>query len=377
MRGFCLPTLILLCFWSAQLFGQRPGFSWDFGTEQGRIFKHTKKIAFPIPDHSYGIGLNFQYQTFGKAAWHQHQGYPLMGFGLQYYNFGDREILGNAVSFFPNLTLKILDKPRWMVHFRVGSGIAWIDRTYDRLNNPQNNSIGSQMNNTTCFRLTAGFAISPRWAVFAGGSFTHFSNGAFQMPNLGINIPAVSASLRYTPQPVEKEEYVRWEESKRPPGRFGVQGYFSLAYKETSFPGAAKWPVYAGSLAGIYRISKVQNLLIGGEYEYYQSVFVFSRHTFSAASSEQARRQATRLGVFLANEWQFGNTGLLVQLGYYVNPNNNPTPFPVYNKLGLRYYLRPIVRSGVQFYGGVYLKSHIITADYISIGIGIRFLQFS
>ncbi|MBK6619584.1 MAG: hypothetical protein IPG32_01395 [Saprospirales bacterium] len=222
-----------------------------------------------------------------------------------------------------------------------------------------------------------GLCHLPALGRICGGSFTHFSNGAFQMPNLGINIPAVSASLRYTPQPVEKEGYVRWEESKRPPGRFGVQGYFSLAYKETSFPGAAKWPVYAGSLAGIYRISKVQNLLIGGEYEYYQSVFVFSRHTFSAASSEQARREATRRGVFLATEWQFGNTGLLVQLGYYVNPNNYPTPFPVYNKLGLRYYLRPIVRSGVQFYGGVYLKSHIITADYISIGIGIRFLQFS
>ncbi|MCB9282610.1 MAG: acyloxyacyl hydrolase [Lewinellaceae bacterium] len=354
------------------VWGQRPGYSWDFGMENGRIFKHTPKILFQIPDHTFGFGLNFQQQTYGKQEWEQLQGYPLMGFGLQYFNFGDPEVLGHAIAFFPNLTLKIVDRPKWMIHFRIGSGLAWLNRSYDRLTNPTNNSIGSRFNNTTNFRLVVGVSLSRHLTAFAGGSFTHFSNGAIQMPNLGINVPAISASLRYTPQPIFREDFLRSVENRKPPRRFGVQAYFAMAYKETSFPGAAKWPVYSGSAAGLYRISKVQNLLLGVECEYHQSVFLFARHTFAAHTQEEARKGATRWMVFLANEWRFRNTGFLIQAGFYVGNKTILVPYPIYNKLGLRYYFPPFPKSESQIFASIYLKSHIITADYISIGIGAR-----
>lgn len=192
------------------------------------------------------------------------------------------------------------------------------------------------------------------------------------MPNLGINVPALSASIQYRPNPVNEGGLKKWEASKRPPGRFGAQGYFSMAYKESGTPGAAKWPVYMGSAAGIYRISKVQNLLFGLEYEYHESIFLFSRHTFASHTAREARQDATRWMVFLGNEWLFGNTGLLVQAGYYVSGQSYLVPFPLYNRLGLRYYLPPVGRPATQFFASIYLKSHIITAEYISIGIGAR-----
>lgn len=371
-RSFIILLILLQGFLPVQ--GQRPGFNWDAGAEYGRIFKHSEKIAFSIPDHTYGVGVNFQYQTFGKKEWHQHHGYPLMGACIQYVNFGDPEVLGHAVALFPNITLKIADRPRWMVHFRLGSGLAWLNRPYDRLTNPDNNSIGSRLNNATSIRLVAGAPLSPRWAVFAGASFTHFSNGASQMPNLGINVPAISTGIRYTPEPLGKEQLTRWPETRRPPRRWGGQGYLAMAYKETSFPGAAKWPVYSGSAAGLFRVSKVQNLILGMEYEYHPSIFHFSRHTFSARSTQEARQDAARWMVFLANEWMFGNTGLLIQAGYYVSGQSYLVPFPLYNKLGLRYYFPPAGRPATQFFAGIYLKSHIITAEYISIGMGARII---
>lgn len=351
---------------------QRPGFAWDVGTEQGRIFKHSPKIAFAIPAHTYGVGIHFQYQTNGKREWHQHHRYPLLGFSMQYFNFGNEDALGQAISFYPNITLKILERSRWMAHFRMGSGVAWLSRPYDRLENPENTAIGSHLNNTTCFRLAVGWRLAPQWTIFAGGSFTHFSNGAAQMPNLGINVPAWSGSVRYMPQPVEKAAFARWDAGKRPSGRWGGQGYYAMAYKETSFPGGAKWPVYASSAAGLYRINKVQNLLFGVEYEYHKSIYLFSRHTFASASEEEARRHATRWMIFLANEWLYGNIGLLIQAGFYVSKDSALLPFPVYNRLGLRYYLPPVGRPATQFFFGIYLKSHLITADYISIGVGAR-----
>lgn len=145
-----------------------------------------------------------------------------------------------------------------------------------------------------------------------------------------------------------------------------------MAYKESGTPGAAKWPVYMGSAAGIYRISKVQNLLFGLEYEFHTSISNFSRHTFASRSASEARQDATRWMVFIGNEWMFGNTGLLIQAGYNASPKSLLVPFPVYNRLGLRYYFPPLGRPATQFFAGIYLKSHIITAEYISIGIGAR-----
>lgn len=370
-RPFFAIAIFLGWGW-VQLLGQGPGINWETGADYGRILKHSPKIAFAIPPQSYGFGVNFSYQTYGKKEWHQHHGYPLMGLSLQYFELGDPEVLGQVVAIFPNITLKIADRPGWMVQFRVGSGLAWLNRPYDRLTNPSNTSIGSRLNNATTFRLVLGVPLGRRWSVFAGGSFSHFSNGAAQMPNLGINIPALSASLRYTPEPVDADQRVKWETTKRPAGRFGAQVYFAMAYKESGTPGAAKWPVYMGSAAGIYRISKVQNLLFGLEYEFHTSISNFSRHTFASRSASEARQDATRWMVFIGNEWMFGNTGLLIQAGYNASPKSLLVPFPVYNRLGLRYYFPPLGRPATQFFAGIYLKSHIITAEYISIGIGAR-----
>lgn len=372
MARTLLLIALLLALGALQLNGQARGFGLEAEGDFGRILKHSRKIAFDIPRHTYGFGLNFSWQTYGKKEWHQHHGYPLVGLSLQYFELGDPKVLGQAVAAFPFITLKVVDRPKWMLHFRVGSGLAWVTRPYDRLDNPLNNGIGSRLNNATTFRLVAGLPLSANWTIFAGGSFSHFSNGAAQMPNLGINVPAWSASIRYTPEPVGEGGTVRWDASKRPPGRFGVQAYYSMAYKESGTPGAAKWPVYMGSVAGIYRISKVQNLLFGLEYEYHKSISLFSLHTFAAHSVRQARQDATRWMVFLGNEWQFGNIGLLVQAGYYVSRQSYLVPFPFYNRLGLRYYLPPVGRPATQFFASIYLKSHIITAEYISIGIGAR-----
>jgi hypothetical protein len=365
--------LLLLLAGYLPAYGQNSSISWDVGLEHGRIFKHSPKIAFPIPDRSYGIGLHMLFQTNGRKEWHQHHGYPMVGASLQYFDLGDPEVLGKAIAFYPNITLKLADRRRWMLHFRLGSGLSWVTRPYDRLTNPSNNSIGSRLNNATHFRLAAGFPLSERWAAFAGFSFTHFSNGAAQMPNLGINVPAVSASIRYTASPVKKAEQAFWDASRRPPRRLGGQAYLAMAYKESNPPGAAKWPVYKASVAGIYRISKVQNLLWGAEYEFQQSIYHFSLHTFTARSHREAREDASRWMLFLGNEWNFGNVGLLVQAGYYLSRRSSVlVPFPFYNKLGLRYYLPPTGRPATQFFASIYLKSHIITAEYISIGIGAR-----
>ena len=252
----------------------------------------------------------------------------------------------------------------------LGSGISFLDRHYDILENPTNNAIGSGFNNMTQFRLNAGARLHPNWWLRAGGSFTHYSNGASEMPNLGINIPALFLGLKYVPGPLEEQDFIRAENRAKPAHRWGMQVHFDMGFKETTVPGGPKAPIYVGSVAGMYRLSKVNHLQFGVDYEYHKSIYLFSLHSFTFFDKQEARQGATRWGVFLADEFLFGNISVYLQAGYYISNASILKPWEIYNKLAIRYYLPPVGKPATRFYGSIYLKSHKIVAEYIAIGIG-------
>ena len=79
----------------------------DASTHIGRIIKHTQKLTFNLPSLSYGFDINIHKQMDGRRDWQVLQRYPSFGLALLYYNFGDREILGNAYGLLPNLKVNI------------------------------------------------------------------------------------------------------------------------------------------------------------------------------------------------------------------------------------------------------------------------------
>jgi hypothetical protein len=84
-------------------------------------------------------------------------------------------------------------------------------------------------------------------AVTLAMDMTHFSNGAFKVPNLGINLPFVSVGFQhFLPEKTYKIKpmeifyaYKHWQPS--------VSGM--LSFKETMPIGGKKYPVYAGSIS--------------------------------------------------------------------------------------------------------------------------------
>ena len=88
----------------------------------GRILPHSKKIAYEIPDRSYGLSLNLLQQTYGKKSWHQRANYPRIGLLLHYYNFGDPIVLGQALGVASNISFKMLGKQKIYAEGRIGAG---------------------------------------------------------------------------------------------------------------------------------------------------------------------------------------------------------------------------------------------------------------
>jgi len=338
----------------------------------GSIVKHTKKLTYDVKRMTIGADVNLKFQTYGKKEWHQWQRFPLFGVALYYMNYGDWEILGHTFSLSPNVTVPLFKKEKWNGHFQIGTGVAYSNRKFDYLTNPTNNALGSNWNSTVAMKFYASRQIHPNYKLHLGLSLTHYSNGAARLPNFGINVPALMVGLNYTPQPLRPDDYIFHEKSSKPKRRFGVDAQRGVGFVEVMVIDGPRYPIYNNSLAVAYYLNKVNRLLVGLEYEMNGGVYAFSLHSYHALSREEARKMASRLAVFAADEFRFGDWSITVQLSFYLGNFSFLLPLPYYSKLTTRYYL-PIPKFKNHVFVGMTLKAHAIRAEYIAFGGGIAF----
>lgn len=339
----------------------------------GQIFKHSPKLVFDVDDYSYGFELNITNKKFGKAEWHQYLNYPTAGLDLFFYQIGDRSVFGNAFGIMPTISFNIFNYKNLDFQFQVGSGIAWLTQHYHPLSNTINNAIGSNLNNITSFKFHFGYQITPQWAIKTGFSFTHFSNGATQLPNFGINIPALSIGTKFTPNPLAPTDFIRYKKPEQPPRKFGLMFHFDIAHRELSAYNGPRYPIHIYSLSGIYKINKAHHSSIGIDYEYNTAVYQFGLHTYFFSDKKAARKGARRLGLFIGHELLFGKVSFSGHIGYYLPTNAYLLSAPFYTKLALRYYLPDLWLKDLQGYLGIYLKSHKTAAEYMAFGVGLKF----
>ena len=310
-------------------------------------------------------------QTRGQKPWHSWQRFPAFGVALVYFPLGERAH-GAAWGLLPSLTVPILRQNRWLLAFRVGTGLGYVTHPYDFFDNPGQNAIGSHWNNFTQFRLGTEFRLNEHWRIQAGIKLSHFSNGATTLPNFGINLPGAYLALAWSPKGIREAEFIRTSESKRALRRWGATGSGSLAMVEYSVYDGPRYPVFGLSAAGYFAINRVNRLLLGMDYEWHRGVYEWGLRTYGFHSKPEAQRGATRLAVTLADEFLFGAIGIQVQAGIYTGKGiNRYVSNSWYSKLITRYYFPPLLNTPLRLHAGVTLKAHKTTAEFISLGLGV------
>ncbi|MGB1217750.1 MAG: acyloxyacyl hydrolase, partial [Saprospiraceae bacterium] len=375
MKKICIfSAVIVFLFLQKTLSAQTPK-SWGVETNfyTGKILKHSSKILFDVEGLSQGFDINIKYQTYGKHKWSQYQRYPIIGVGLVYFNLGDKDVLGNAIAFLPNVSVPLLRTERGFINFQFGTGLAYLTRFYDYIENPTNNAIGSHWNNITHVKFNGGMDITPQWMTQVGFGVIHYSNGASQLPNLGINIVSASVGVKYTPDPVERKDFL-WDDDFKnvPQKRWGFQTHLGLGFREFGEPGGNRYPIYNISTGAVFHFNAVNRMVFGFEGEYSPGVYHYNYHLEPNADSKELHALARKLTFFVADELMFGNLGVYILLGTYIEGGDRKD-FDIYNKLSFRYYFPPIGKPTGQFFVAVHLKSHLSVAEYISLGAGVNF----
>ena len=339
----------------------------------GAIARHTPKLTTQTGELLWGQELGLRFQTNGRRDWQAWQRYPILGAALVHFHLGDGSH-GDGFGLLPNLSIPIVRSGWFTAFFRLGTGLAWVTHPYDYFDNPGQNALSTHWNNITQFRLGGEARLGDHVRLNAGLALSHFSNGAASLPNFGINMPSGYLGMAWSPKPVREEDFLPAQSDKNVARRFGGMLQMGFANVESGVYDGPKYPIWAGSAAGFYHFSRVNRVLLGVDYEFNKAVYEYGLNSAEFGSEEEAQKGATRLAVFLADEFLFGSIGIQLQMGSYVGKDlNQYVSKPYYSKLTIRVYSPKLFKTTVQPQVGITLKAHATTAEYISLNAGLAF----
>lgn len=338
----------------------------------GRLIKHTPKFDFSVKGTTVGFDINFNFQTYGKRDWHQWRNFPSLGARLMWLRFGNEKVLGQTLAFSPNLTIPLFRKNQWSYFYQIGAGVARITKSYDEDENPTNNAIGSKLAATVLMKCYLTRQISSKWKINLGLGMNHFSNGGSRLPNLGLNIPSFSVGINYYPKQIDVKDFIFHDKSKKSLRKLGVDIHAGIAWSQRFFIGGPRHPVYIFSLGGNYYLNQVNRLLGGLEYEQNRVVYNFARSNDPTLTDTDAVKKASRITLFLGDEFHYGNLSIILQTGIYLGKFSDFISGKISTKFSTRYYL-PLRFFKEEIYLNISLKTHLMRAEYMSFGGGFNF----
>lgn len=357
---FCL---LLCCGWSS-LFGADEDSlqKTDYllvRSHYGFLIAHRENMNHIPQNHVYGLEINYEVKSRGGRPWHEKYRYPYFGFGVFAANVGNTQVLGDGFSAFGYLKAFLSKKDRKIVpRMKMGAGLGYITNPFDRLSNHKNNAIGSHFNIfvTTQFDATYYFR---NWQAGLGFSFSHFSNGCFRLPNLGINLPTLNLSMGYVFKkrpPLPKQTV---EISDKP---WHFTAVATAGVKDVETGKHDLYPSYNLLLRARRNTAKKSAWGLGADLMYNTSL---RRRMEIFQYTDPETTPIVQAGVCIAYYQRFNNLALFINNGIYLYSKFTDDGI-MYHRFGAEYTLGNNLI--VQFS----LKTHWAKADHFEIGIGYR-----
>jgi hypothetical protein len=295
--------------------------------------------------------------------------YPLIGVSYWYSGLGGTKPLGAAHAIFPFINFPLLGTRDINLYFRLGVGLGYLTRKYDRYDNFENIAIGSHLNGAVNLLIEARIRLGRRFMAAGGLSWMHFSNGAIKQPNYGINIPGANLALAYRlsrENPYLKKkllpELIPFEFDGKRYLQLDLNAAFGLKdlqatlgdgnqYLVAEVFGNLLWPVSYKSRFGFgfdlsYDGADGKQLEIRG-IEYNQQI------------------NLVKTGITGSYELAFSRMAIMLNLGIKVT-GADKRDGTFYEKLALRFGFTENI------FGSLNLKAYYGKADYITLGLGYR-----
>lgn len=332
---------------------------------RGNILPHTNDLNHLITGHPEGVMVNFSKQTFGENEWEKLYNFPDIGAYFLYQDFKN-EILGKnySVGLFYNF---------YMLHrnlqFKLATGIAMTTNPFNKVINSKNNAFGTKF----LSNIDLGIAykktnIVDKFGVEVGLMLAHYSNGRTKSPNSGINTLNLNLGVNYSLEnmPIKIIDTSKISLKYTEPIHYNV--VLCAGVNESTIVNSGQHPFYHLGFYVDKRLNRKSAVQLGTEIflSYYNKDFIKYESVAYPEKNIDPNTDFKRVGIFIGHELFINRLSLETQVGFYVY---QPFKFeiPVYDRLGLKYYVSKKVFTGVS------LKTHLFLAEALEFVIGTRF----
>lgn len=331
----------------------------------GFIAAHKANMHNLVNKHLQAYEICLGVNSNSDREWQKLYNNPDYGFMYLFINLQNKKHLGNAHGFMPFFNFPLFNfNNKLKESFRLGTGVGYLTKKHNRLYNYKNFIIGSDLNAAISMHFITSLKLSQKIDLNASFGLTHFSNGSFRQPNIGINIPSVRISSKY--------HFGNYKGKERAPkqiiepytnklrysfiGGYGIKEIWGRADKE-------KFNVFFFE-SNIYKpLSKKSSLAAGLDLFYDESDFVIlDKDTINYNS----KTEIIQPGVHLAHDLKISDLSIVFLTGKYLYQKEKKDG-SIYTKLALRYHLKN------KFIMELSLKAHLATAEFIGYGIGYKF----
>lgn len=337
----------------------------------GRIIPNASNTAWLSHVSLYSAELRFGKQTTGQHEWERLFNYPEYGICLRYGHFNS-SIFRDKVALFGYMNGTIYRIRRWTFHYQFGAGVSCWTNPYNLETNDSNRFIGSHLNAHLDLALGIDFRVSPHTVLTLRANFSHSSNAALKLPNMGINPLSGAIGVKCFFHEIKDLDYnFKTRDTnfiKKNSFYVLVGGGARQSKKDAVVTNGAADPYYPGVVLQLGYLRQFHpKFRYGAGIDFYYSGEL-SRHL-----PEAQRRPAKYFSqaLFLSFEVLYGRLVLHVSGAVYINKAFNFYE-PFYERAGLRFLLGKKRNNFI----GANVKAHAGSVDFLELCYGIHFVTF-
>lgn len=355
----CIAIIIAFC---NKTHAQKP---FDVGILQdyGFVIKHSVKIGH-LQTRPLATTLYFNKYHLGNETWMKKFNHPKTSFALTYFDFRN-DVIGKTIALTSNFLFPLYKKKKSNAELKIGTGLVYSTNPFDIQNNFTNNVLSNRWSYVMQMGWFWNYMIDKNWQLKTALQLTHYSNGAYKLPNAGINIVTTSVGASYTFHP-EKIIYTpatntifsrKWHLQTALAGSL-IEAEVNQPYKHK----VINVGIYVGK-----DLSQTHRLLGGVDISWNDGIKYQIEKKYGDSSSRPDYR---RMSIVIGDEISFGKMSFNIQLGIYVYKQFTAiADMPFYQRYGLKYYWHKNVWTGL------FLKSHAATAESAEFTIGGSFFK--
>ncbi len=342
----------------------------EIKTYYGKIAPHRIGMEALAEDNTYGFELNYLTENHSPYFFNEKYHFPFTGYGVSYGELGNPDVLGKAFAIYSILELKILGIKQFSLNSRISPGLAYITKKYDKITNPENIALGSNI----CFYFNLSFNLSyhfdkPGIGIRFSSGLLHYSNGSVIKPNLGLNQPYISLSFSKNISTNENPENKEYDRDRLSKHELWIIGTYvtSDEYSRAPEGRGGGFPCSTIAMGYNYQYSKIGKIGISNDIFYNSNLhYYYDTNWDTLIIFNEKVTDVLRVGISIGHQLIYNRLELVSFAGVYyynkVRPNDH-----FYTRIGMRYYLNDY------FFVNLTLKAFGFKAQYIEPGVGFSF----